>query len=227
MDIDYDNHEEHKRIHLAFVESERGRGMTFPQAAYEIVVELYNRNVALAQGSDDHRRELTKMMAETMAYRLDRRWGVKRTASGHPQSKDSLCFSLGGGAFDAYDWQNGSTRRVQINTGSSPTWPNVSNQVFIPVDPKDWLGGLNIPNKPIEEPIEEPIKPPVPAPPYGEIMGMLKLLYFAVTELTTQVEENNRRIDRLVMGQTTFPVYRGVITIFGREYTLLVTPVPK
>ena len=83
--------------------------MKLPEIAQNIVVALYSRNKSLAEGSDDQRRVLTKMIVEQLTYSdTTRKWGHKAEKGG-PPSKDTIGFSYENKniAFDLFD---GNTR---------------------------------------------------------------------------------------------------------------------
>jgi hypothetical protein len=115
--------------------------MNLPARADEIVKILYDRNKPLANGSEDDRRTLTRMMAEQICFELGPVWGTKSTSSAAPQSKDALAYRLSASAMDIFDWQNGSTRQPQTYPNMPPQYPNTTGQYFISVSPVDHLGG--------------------------------------------------------------------------------------
>jgi len=129
---------------------------TFPAGGRAILDRLFAKHQNLALGSDDDRRALTKMMAEQFAFTFGPRWGTKRAAG--PQSKDTLALLLSDGAFDMWDWQNGSTKQIQVQDGAAPTFQHVADQVFISVTPVNHLGEPEQPDD-AEPDEDEPTNP--------------------------------------------------------------------
>jgi hypothetical protein len=87
----------------------------FPARGVQIIDALYNP--ALAQGTDDQRRELTRTFLEQLVYESPADgWTWKSADPGRPPSKDSLARIVNGRLCN-YDWQNGSTRGRQIQAG--------------------------------------------------------------------------------------------------------------
>lgn len=155
--------------------------MNFPQKAYDDVVALYEKNKTLANGSEDDRRQLTKMIAEQISYDLGRDWGTKSTSSSGPQSKDAIANRIGPGSMDIWDWQNGTNRGVQVKAGDAPDYPNVVNQFFIQVNPFNHLAEV-----PGEVPDDD--NPPGPGDedePGHEAVLLMQILS-AVSELITE-----------------------------------------
>lgn len=113
--------------------------MNFPQGGRAILDQMYEQYKDLANGNDDQRRKLTRMIASTFAAKYnDTNWGTKSTTPNHPQSKDSLVYKLPNGNLDIFDWQSGNSRQPILNDGQGPTFANV-NHHFIEVEPFDWL----------------------------------------------------------------------------------------
>lgn len=151
--------------------------MTFPIGGTAIVHALYEKYRSLAEGSDDHRRTLTKMMAETFAARFGPQWGTKSTTPSHPQSKDALAYRHDSGSVDVFDWQNGATRKPQVRDGMPPSAADArvsatdqTPQHFIFVEPKDHLADV----RPEPEPPQEPHQPPTDVD-LTDILGMITL----------------------------------------------------
>ena len=128
----------------------------FPSGGRAILDRLYAQHQDWAKGSDDDRRALTKMMAEQFAFTFGPRWGTKRAAG--PQSKDTLALLLDDGAFDMWDWQNGSTKAIQVQDGAAPTFQHVADQVFLSVTPTNHLG-MTPPPPPDDNDADGPINP--------------------------------------------------------------------
>lgn len=133
--------------------------MYLPEPVYRIVVQLSERNRALAEGTDDDRRALTKLIAEQVRYSIGPQWGWKSNhANGHAPSKDAIAFigdeavleNQRQGMF-VFDLFNGSTRQPH----PLPLKGEWVEQYFIPVRPVNHLGFA---------PPEAPPKPPPPPP---------------------------------------------------------------
>jgi hypothetical protein len=128
--------------------------MRFPQEAVRACDELYERNKPLAHSdSDDDRRQLTRLIAEQVAFALGDRWGCKkRTGLGDEwRSKDAIAYREDDGTASVWDWQSGATRRRVVGAGDEPTYPHLSLQeaAFIPVAATNHLGWQ--PGDPIHE----------------------------------------------------------------------------
>lgn len=160
--------------------------MNFPPGAAAIVGALYNEHMDLARGVDEQRRELTMMMAQTFASRFGPRWGTKATSKTAPQSKDSIAYDNMDGTFDSWDWQNGTTKAPQLYDGQLPTYPRISNQYFINVEPRDWLA----PAAPVDEPAP-------PAPPKRD--EQLERLIDAVQRAAGELDVLNASLKALTM----------------------------
>lgn len=149
---------------------------TLPQRAYDVMVGLRARNLDLAHGDDDQRRQLTRMIAEQLAHDLGPRWGTKSTSEGAPQTKDGIAYRLDTGRIDIWDWQNGGTRDVQVRPGQAATYPNEA-QHFIAVEPVDHLNAGPTPNPSPPEP------PPPTPPPTDDVGARLRMLEHRVQQL--------------------------------------------
>jgi hypothetical protein len=113
--------------------------MAFPvlsPRAIEIIQALWQQQTSLATGSDDERRMLTQIMAEQFRYEFGTRWGTKKSLPTHPASKDVIAFR-GIGSLYGWDWQNGTTRRPQVQAGQEGM--DISSQIFIQVSPINHL----------------------------------------------------------------------------------------
>jgi hypothetical protein len=112
----------------------------------------------LRTGDDDARREFTKMNAQTLKARFGKGWGNKNAGGGRPQSKDALArwvFEDGSEAPEGQglvvfaDTINGATREMMY-PDMTPLRDEPGDQVYMSVDPKDWLndqpqpGSLNV-----------------------------------------------------------------------------------
>lgn len=125
--------------------------MTFPQIGVDVIDKLMARFPSLIKNPDGtfvddvKRRLLTRMIAEQMVFQtLDNRWGVKSVSEGAVQGKDGIAWDRQDGTIDIWDWQNGTTRKRQVNTGDSPHHP-AEHQFFIKVMPINHLEGIIMP----------------------------------------------------------------------------------
>jgi hypothetical protein len=103
----------------------------------EITAALYKRHTHLAKGTDDQRRELTKMIAEQVVFEFpNAEFGWKSAEKGRPPSKDAIAQKQPTGRIFAWDLFNGTTREP-IPGG---LWHDITTQHFIEVEPVDHLG---------------------------------------------------------------------------------------
>jgi hypothetical protein len=129
--------------------------MNLPARADEVIKTLYSQNKSLANGTEDDRRTLTRMMAEQICFDLGKVWGTKASSSQAPPSKDGIAYKISTGVMDVFDWQNGTTREPQTYPGMAPQYPNVTGQYFIEVTPVDHLGGGGSTPTPPDNDLEE------------------------------------------------------------------------
>lgn len=107
------------------------------QRHIDIIQALYERNIPLANGGEDDRRKLTRMIAEQICLEFGPKWGVKSTTPNHPQSKDTIVEQNDNGSLNIWDWQNGTTRKPQLRAGQPPD--HVEFHHFIEVSPVNHL----------------------------------------------------------------------------------------
>lgn len=91
----------------------------FPSRGVQIIdAFLSDRDKqALAMGSDDQRRSLTKMIIEQLVFDFPQdSYSWKSADPGRPPSKDSIARTVGGRLCN-WDWQNGQTRQRAVQTG--------------------------------------------------------------------------------------------------------------
>lgn len=116
---------------------------------------------------DDERRKLAEAICQTLRARLGPSWGWKSAHSNFASpSKDASAKVLEGTPAKAkrkmaiFDMVNGTTREMNLGGNGE-----VSEQYFIPVEPKDWLKEEgeeeDNPPTPPTKPEEPPTKPPV------------------------------------------------------------------
>jgi len=119
--------------------------MEFPDRARTIVNTLWSQHRELAAGDAEAQRELTRMIAEQIAFDLGPRWGVKAAGPGRPQGPSEL-------AYDApplyiWRWSDGDGHVTGIIGAPLPDpllepLDQTAGQVFLKVDPIDHLGAL-------------------------------------------------------------------------------------
>lgn len=153
---------------LAFAQAQ------LPSRVDAIVQQLYQANRALAEGNDNQRRQLTRMIAEQVTCELGPTWGWKSASPDRPPSKDAIARHGGNpfaGPLDGWDLFDGNTRRP-IPGGIYHDLTRPSRQHFIAVAHIDHLNiGCNSPipppppPPPPQPPPVEPPPPPPPAPP--------------------------------------------------------------
>jgi len=130
--------------------------MIMNQAVADTIRAVYAEYPELQFSNDDDRRLLVRRAAQQIVFKTkDTNWGVKSRGNTAPQGKDSIAYRTGPSSMDIWDIQNGSTGQLQIN--SDPSFPNVTDQMFIPVEPVNWLGS-DSPTIPI--PTNPPSNPP-------------------------------------------------------------------
>lgn len=203
--------------------------MLFPARGVDIVNQLYNTHKDLAEGSDDQRRQLTRMMAEQMCFELGSLWGTKKAGPGNPQSKDSIAYKTGATTFDSWDWQNGTTRQPQVSANQPPSYPGLTlPQEFIEVSPTNHLevGGPTEPPPQTGNEFEDEVLKYL-----AEIKSSIKLLYDTDREIADHVDRIGDQItvvalscqqivakcDEILGKQITHPDY--VTSVLGRSVT--------
>lgn len=140
--------------------------MKLPNRAYKIIVALHAKHPILAKGTDAQRRSLSRMMAEQTRFELGPTWGHKSASPTRPPSKDAIAAREGGRLW-VWDWQNGTSRAVQVRAGSEGE--DVTGQHFIDVSPGHDHLGVRV--RPAPGPTPPP--PPVPMPPSPEFVDDL------------------------------------------------------
>lgn len=101
--------------------------MQLPNRIVEIVATLNSRNATLSKGTDDQRRQLTRMIQEQIVSELGGQWGGKvRSGLGDENmGKDSIGYLESDQTVSVWDWQNGSTRESTLRAGSDPDYPHL------------------------------------------------------------------------------------------------------
>ena len=104
---------------------------------------ISNRSLAHSD-SDDDWRQLTRLIAEQIAFALGDRWGCKKPAGlGYEwRSKDALAYREDDGTVSVWDWQSGASRRRVVNAGDEPDYPRLTagEAAFVPVAGANHLG---------------------------------------------------------------------------------------
>ena len=181
--------------------------MRLPDRVQDITVELYNRNLALAHGDDDQRRQLARMIAEQARYELGPSWGHKRADPGRPPSKDAIAQQQPDGKLFAWDLFNGATREPNAD----PESIDITGQTFIVVPPVNHLGIA-----PDELPNVSPDEPPT-VPSGSDVAQIAAAVLAELKRLGDAVEQTNREIEALrakpvpVIPTVTFPDYTGTL----------------
>jgi hypothetical protein len=96
-----------------------------------IVHALYDRHRDLAEGDDEQRRQLTRMICEQARFEFGDSWGHKSADRTRPPSKDALAQKQPDGRLFAWDLFDGSTRAPMRN----PESMDITGQHFIEVPP--------------------------------------------------------------------------------------------
>lgn len=117
-------------------------------AQCSVLKQLGAKFGALNHGSDDQRREFALKVAQQFAFSFPSEgFGSKSAGAGRPQTKDVVARQKNG-VLDGWDLVNGSTLDVVCTSHLT-----LDGQVFIPVQPVDYLGSA---------------PPPPPPPPPGD-----------------------------------------------------------
>lgn len=147
-------------------EKEPMEAKPLPSDVHAIVVALHARNLKLANGSDDDRRALQKMICETVRARKGRRWGWKSNQGVNVANAKDAIAELPDGMLvlgerqPLYMWDlfNGTTREPNPLPVMSET--EHVEQFFVIVEPIDHLAGVVTP--PVQPPSQPPTPPPAP-----------------------------------------------------------------
>ncbi len=155
--------------------------MYLPARVIQIVQALYSRNTTLAQGTDDQRRQLVMLFAQQVRFELGPSWGTKRADPGRPLSKDAIAQKQPDGTLLAWDLIDGASRKPFPNPGSI----DISKQVFVAVEPFDYLG------------VGVPIVPPPPPPPVESkgLQDQINSLQQALATVALEVSNLAFRLD--------------------------------
>ena len=165
--------------------------MQLPARAQQIVQALYERHLPLANGDDDQRRELAKLIAEQTRFELGDAWGWKSNHGiGNAGAKDAIAKRRGPFTPNQrqllwiFDLFNGATRKPNNPAFSVPD--EESAQFFWPVDPVNHLGA------------PEPDPDPEPEPkPNGALAGRVTVLEQAIGGLGRHLAVLTARVEAL------------------------------
>lgn len=125
--------------------------MRLPDDVQDIVNLLYVNHRNLAEGDDDQRRALTKLIAETTRFRKGPDWGWKTAGTGRPPSKDAIA-KKDNGRLLGWDLFNGTTRAPNDH----PESEDITGQIFIEMQPVDHIADEpQLPPPPPDNTIEE------------------------------------------------------------------------
>ena len=136
---------------------------TFPPRGVQIIDTLLkdSANQALARGTDDQRRALTRKIIEQLKCEFPQAGYTWKAASQtRPPSKDAIARAVGGRLY-VWDWQNGSTRQRQVQANQRAE--DITGQFPIPVSCVNHLG-VPLENGPTPDPGTECPRCPEPTP---------------------------------------------------------------
>lgn len=187
----------------------------FPARGVQIIDALYNP--ALANGTDDDRRQLTRTILEQMVFEMPNDgWTWKSADSGRPPSKDSLARIVNGRLCN-YDWQNGGTRRRSVQAGQ--IGEDITGQNPIPVAGINHLGDVP---QPLPGPSPQPVPPPVQTD-LTPILQRLDNLYAQSERMFAQwqlAEDENRKAHADIAAKVDNPGWFS--KVFGSRYTQMI-----
>lgn len=142
------------------------------------LAEVYSDEIR--SPDDEQRRVWAMRAAQQLAFSVSPEWGTKRADPGRPLSKDAVSRVINGRLCN-WDIVNGATRELTFGHGE-----DITGQVFVPVQPKDHLGGTSTPI------------PPDPEPPSCEACeANLAVALARIESLTFQKEAAEARVGAL------------------------------
>ncbi len=157
----------------------------FPARGRSIIQNLYEANRALAAGSENQQRLLTRLIAEQMAFELGPAWGCKAASPTRPQGPSELAYLEP--PLWIWRWSDGDGHITGTMGAPLPTpllmpLEQSAGQTFLSVDPIDHLqvSATRPPNRPSEP-------PPAPAVDLMPILDRLAALEQTVTALAAQM----------------------------------------
>lgn len=150
----------------------------FPARGVQIIDALYSAR--LAEGTDDERRALTRLFIEQLVFESPSDgWTRKSADPGRPESKDSIA-RVAAGRLCNWDWQNGTTRRRQVQAGD--IGDDITGQNPIPT------AGVNHLTEPGPGPGPQPVPVPIPGIDLSGVYSRLDGLTLKGNELASQLE---------------------------------------
>jgi len=156
----------------------------FPARGRLIIQNLYEANRALAAGSENQQRLLTRLIAEQMAFELGPAWGCKAATPTRPQGPSELAYLEP--PLWIWRWSDGDGHVTGTMGAPLPTpllmpLEQSAGQTFLAVDPIDHLqvSATRPPSRPPDSPL-----PPVDV---GPILDRLAALEQTVTALAAQM----------------------------------------
>jgi hypothetical protein len=172
--------------------------MDFPARGQEIIDALYAQHVALATGSDDEQRLLTRLIAEQLAFELGPRWGVKAASPTRPQGSSEIAFN--GPPLYIWRWSDGDGHVTGL--AGSPLHPpllmpldQTVNQFFIAVDPIDHLRVSDTRPPPRSDPPPDPPPATVDLTPILARLDRLEQLIQPIADEWTALQQDVRTLD--------------------------------
>jgi hypothetical protein len=192
--------------------------MEFPPRATEVLQALHAKHRDLANGDDDTRRALMRIIAQQLAFELGSHYGVKSAGVGRPQGPSTIAYESpdGFGGWRVIDG-DGSATGVVNGPIPHPPFQSFAGQVFIPVPPTDHLGVRPpIPDLPpitVPTPPERPPAVPSEAVDPSAILAALARVDASLTALEARLADLDAREP---------PTYRG--SLFG--ITVVLHPDP-
>jgi hypothetical protein len=139
------------------------------------------------------RRYWTMTLAQTFNARAGAKWGTKRADPNRPPSKDALAFEDAGRLWGFDTCVATSDTTVKINPNAHGE--DITGQVFIPVEAKDWLAGDTPPTPPVDPPTP-PVDPPTPPTPGTDYGPAILALVLRVNKLEAHLENLTKPFTR-------------------------------
>jgi hypothetical protein len=168
-----------------------------PPRLTAIVKTFWALHPELANGSEDQRRALTRMMIEQIVFEFPTDgYGGKSADPSRPFGKDSIALLRPDGRLFACDWQNGTTRLPHADLN----FEDITGQNFIHVPGVNHLGDTRMD----------------PLPPPRDLQAAIDALSSNVEMLRAELAQTNADLAALV--RRPLPLYRG--TVFGITITL-------
>lgn len=195
----------------------------FPARGVQIIDALYNP--ALANGTDDDRRQLTRTILEQLAFEMPADgWTWKSADPGRPPSKDSLSRLINGRLCN-WDWQSGATRQRAVQAGT--LGEDITGQNPIPVARTNHLGDAPEPLPPTPGPSAPPVivqAPPVDLGPvlanHAETREHIERTYLDLVARLEELRTKNDALAAQLKQHDENPSWMS--KVFGSRYTQIV-----